>query len=229
MAAAESAEEPAEAAAAEAADPNQAAAAAAAHPWISGYSAEGHLYYYNTLTEEASWTMPDEMAAAEAAAAEAAAAAEGGAAPAEGGLAAVASDAPPQLGVGGGVGGGVRAGGGLDALERPPHPCFSWGFGGSLAACFPGQPGAAPQLLVSPVEALLTDADLLSEARSLPGPLTPTPTPNPKPKPSPKPSPNPNLNQVRSFPGPLTRDTSKAEILSYTEAHVARAEAEVRP
>ena len=38
----------------------------ASHPWISGYSAEGHFYYYNTATGESSWTKPEEMAAAEA-------------------------------------------------------------------------------------------------------------------------------------------------------------------
>merc|ERR1719171_1056419 len=71
--------QPAEAAASEQ-EPTEAAAEAAApgeggaaHPWISGYSAEGHLYYYNTRTGEASWTMPEEMAAAEAAAQAAAA------------------------------------------------------------------------------------------------------------------------------------------------------------
>ena len=41
----------------------------ASHPWISGYSAEGHFYYYNTATGESSWTKPEEMAVAEAAAA----------------------------------------------------------------------------------------------------------------------------------------------------------------
>ena len=119
--------------------------------------------------------MPEEMAAAEAAAAQGAG--EGAAAqPAsEAGVAAADSDAPPQGGVGGGVGGGV------DALERPPHPCFSFGFGGSLAACFPGRPGEAPRVVVSPVEAVLTDAELLSEARAFSGPLAPTLYPPPPP------------------------------------------------
>jgi hypothetical protein len=58
--------EPAEAAAAEAADPNQ-AVAAAAHRWTICYSAQGHLYYYNTLTKERSSITPAEMAVAEAA------------------------------------------------------------------------------------------------------------------------------------------------------------------
>ena len=37
--------------------------------------------------------------------------------------------------------------------------------------------------------------------------------------------PKPNPTQARAFSGPLSRDASKAELLRYTEAHVARAEA----
>ena len=33
-------------------------AAAPPTPWVSGYSTDGHLYYYNTQTGESSWTLP---------------------------------------------------------------------------------------------------------------------------------------------------------------------------
>ena len=39
----------------------------ASHPWISGYSAEGHFYYYNTATGESQWEAPEGVAAAPAA------------------------------------------------------------------------------------------------------------------------------------------------------------------
>ena len=122
-------------------------------PWVEGYTEEGHRYWYNTLTGESAWNLPEPL----------------GTEPAHD----VASYAPAVESPSSGEAILSES----ESLLHRPGPSVSWGFGGKLAVLFTSDSGVdvrVGSVVLVDVEHVLSETSEATAVASFPGPLADT-------------------------------------------------------